>query len=191
MGGTRTIHVDVRLVAATNRDLEKMVAERLFRSDLYYRLKVFPIMIPPLRELARGYSPCSSAISLTRATGRTLGKSIQEIPDETMQAFVRWNWPGNIRELENFLERAVILSRGPALQAPLRELQLSQAEIAETASAPATLESNERVHILKVLRETKGMIAGHDGAAAKLGLNRTTLNSKLKKLGITSRRDYI
>src|SRR5579872_45617 len=189
LGGTRTIRVDVRLVAATNRDLEKMVAQREFRSDLYYRLKVFPIMIPPLCE-RREDIPLLVRYFVEKHS-RSLGKSVREIPKEIMEAFVRWPWPGNIRELENFLERAVILSKGQDLRAPLGELQLAESDIAEQEEpTDATLESTEREHILKVLRETKGMIAGPAGAAAKLGLKRTTLNSKLKKLGIT-RADYI
>ncbi len=187
LGGTRTIPVDVRLVAATNRDLEKMVAEREFRSDLYYRLKVFPVLVPLLRD-RREDIPLLVRYFVERHS-RSLGKSIQEIPEDVMHALVRWHWPGNIRELENFLERAVILSRGPALRAPLAELELVETE-EETNGDLATLESNEREHILKVLRETKGMIGGPDGAADRLGLKRTTLNSKLKKLGIT-KRDYI
>ncbi|MGB9402493.1 MAG: sigma 54-interacting transcriptional regulator [Candidatus Acidiferrales bacterium] len=183
LGGTRTIPVDVRLIAATNRDLGKMVADREFRSDLYYRLRVFPILLPPLRE-RREDIPLLVRHFVSKHA-RSLNRRIETIPSEVMKALTRWDWPGNIREMENFIERAVILSKGPALRAPLGEL--------EASSAPhhtATLETKEREHILRVLRETKGVIAGANGAAARLGLKRTTLNSKLKKLGI-ERADYI
>jgi len=185
LGGTRTIPVDVRLVAATNRNLEKMVADREFRSDLYYRLRVFPITIPSLRE-RREDIPLLVNYFVTKHA-RRMDKKIEAIPPNVMKALTRWDWPGNIRELENFIERAVILSKGPALQAPLAELELF-------STAPShddtTLETSEREHILRVLRESKGVIAGSEGAAARLGLKRTTLNSKLKKLGI-ERDDYM
>jgi PAS domain S-box-containing protein len=185
LGGTRTIPVDARLVAATNRNLEKMVADREFRSDLYYRLKVFPITIPALRE-RREDIPLLIRYFVTKHA-RSMGKSIESIPSDVMRALTRWHWPGNIRELENFIERAVILSKGPALRVPLGELQ-DPGE--PSATDDATLESTDRDHILHVLRETKGMIGGAKGAAARLGLKRTTLNSKLKKLGI-ERKDYM
>jgi formate hydrogenlyase transcriptional activator len=185
LGSTRTIPVDLRLIAATNRNLEKMVAEREFRSDLYYRLRVFPITIPPLRE-RRGDIPLLVNYFVAKHA-RRMGKQIATVPAEVMKALVKWDWPGNIRELENFMERAVILTKGPTLRAPLGELQVS---IEDTKQEDRTLEVNEREHILRVLRSTKGRIAGADGAAARLGLKRTTLNSKLKKLGI-ERGDYI
>ena len=183
LGGTRTIPVDVRLIAATNRDLGKMVADREFRSDLYYRLRVFPILLPPLRE-RREDIPLLVRHFVSKHA-RSLNRRIETIPSEVMKALTRWDWPGNIREMENFIERAVILSKGPALRAPLGELEASSAP-----HHPATLEMKEREHILRVLRETKGVIAGENGAAARLGLKRTTLNSKLKKLGI-ERADYM
>jgi len=185
LGGTKTISVDLRLIAATHRKLAKMVDDGQFRSDLYYRLKVFPVSVPPLRE-RRDDIPLLVSYFVEKHA-RRMNKRIETIPPETMQAFSRWKWPGNVRELENFIERAVILSPGAVLRAPLTELELSE----ETA-APETrdLETAERDHILKVLREAKGMISGPKGAAARLGLKRTTLNSKLKKLGIT-REDYI
>lgn len=185
LGGTRTISADVRLVAATNRNLEKMVADREFRSDLYYRLRVFPISIPPLRE-RREDIPLLVRYFVAKHAAR-LDKKIESIPPEIMKALSKWDWPGNIRELENFIERCVILSKGPALRAPLSELQVPE----ETASErqDVSLESTEREHILRVLREAKGMIGGPDGAAKRLGLKRTTLNSKIKKLGI-ERADY-
>jgi transcriptional regulator with GAF, ATPase, and Fis domain len=188
LGGTKPIAVNVRLIAATNRDLAKMVAEKEFRSDLFYRLKVFPIFAPPLREresdipvLVRHFVTIHS---------RRMGKPIETIPEETMKALVKWRWPGNIRELENLVERAVILTRGSALYVPLAELELPGGEGEDGGNASPTLETAEREHILRVLRETKGQIGGEDGAAERLGLKRTTLNSKIKKLGI-ERSDYI
>jgi PAS domain S-box-containing protein len=188
LGGTRTIPVDMRLIAATNRNLEKMVADREFRSDLYYRLRVFPILIPSLRE-RREDIPLLVRYFVAKHS-RRMNKHIASIPPDVMTALARWEWPGNIRELENFMERCVILSKGPALRAPLSELQLPQEQPSQQQSEDITLESTEREHILRVLREAKGMIGGQDGAASRLGLKRTTLNSKLKKLGI-KRRDYI
>ena len=185
LGGTRTIPINVRLVAATNRDLGQLVAEKQFRSDLYYRLRVFPVMAPPLRD-RRSDIPILVRHFVAKHA-RSLGKSIERIPSETMTALTKWRWPGNIRELENFIERAVILSRGPVLHAPLAELMM--AEEIDVEPDP-TLETAEREHILRVLREAKGMIGGPNGAAERLGLKRTTLNSKLKKLGI-ERADYI
>ena len=186
LGGTRTIPVDIRLVAATNRNLEKMVADREFRTDLYYRLRVFPISIPPLRErredipLLVRYFVAKHAIRMDR--------KIESIPSEIMKALTKWDWPGNIRELENFVERCVILSKGPVLRAPVSELQVP--EETTTWREDTSLEATEREHILRVLHEARGMIGGPDGAAVRLGLKRTTLNSKLKKLGIR-RQDYI
>jgi PAS domain S-box-containing protein len=191
LGSTRTIPVNARLIAATNRDLARMVAEKQFRDDLYYRLKVFPIFSPPLRErtsdipvLVRHFVSLHS---------RRMGKSIETIPDEAMRALIRWRWPGNIRELENFLERAVILSRGPVLHVPLAEIEMADEQEEEDESGGGsnpTLEAAEREHILRALREAKGMIGSPTGAAMRLGLKRTTLNSKIKKLGI-KRSDYM
>jgi formate hydrogenlyase transcriptional activator len=186
VGGSRPIPVNVRLIAATNRDLGRMVSEKQFRSDLFYRLKVFPVFAPPLRERV-GDIPILVR-HFVAAHSRRMGKVVESIPDDVMQALTRWNWPGNIRELENFLERAVILTRGPALYAPLAELKIDENEVVPSSSP--TLHEAEREHILRVLREAKGQIGGEDGAAARLGLKRTTLNSKLKKLGI-ERSDYM
>ena len=185
LGSTQTIPVNVRLVAATNRDLTKMVADKEFRSDLYYRLKVFPITIPPLRERREDISLLVRYF--VDKFARRMDRRIETIPDDVMRALTRWEWPGNIRELENFIERAVLLSKGPALRVPLGELEVLEESSPEGDS---TLEATEREHILRVLREAKGKIAGPQGAAARLGLKRTTLNSKLKKLGI-ERNDYI
>jgi formate hydrogenlyase transcriptional activator len=185
LGGTRTIPVNVRLLAATNRDLAKMLNAGQFRSDLYYRLRVFPVTIPPLRERLEDIPLLVRYFVASHA--KRMGRRIDNIPNGTMQALVKWHWPGNVRELENFIERSVILSQGSVLRAPLAEL-----ESAEESAIPAdaNLEATEREHILRVLRECKGMIGGTNGAAERLGLKRTTMNSKMKKLGI-KRRDYI
>jgi formate hydrogenlyase transcriptional activator len=189
LGGTRPIPVNVRLIAATNRDLAKMVAEKQFRSDLFYRLKVFPIFAPPLRERAADI-PILVRHFVSRHA-RRMGKTIETIPPEAMAALVAWKWPGNIRELENFLERAVILSRGPQLHVPLAELEaMEEDEESASAAANPTLHAAERDHIVRALREAKGIIGGPGGAAKRLGLKRTTLNSKIKKFGI-ERSDYM
>ncbi len=185
VGGTRTIPVDVRLIAATNRDLGQMVKDRQFRGDLYYRLRVFPIVLPPLRE-RREDIPLLVRYFVSKHA-RSMDRRIETIPDDVMRALVRWEWPGNIRELENFVERSVILTKGSTLRAPISELEMPF-EPADDGNA--SLESAEREHILRVLREAKGVIAGPNGAAARLGVKRTTLNSKLKKLGI-EREDYM
>ena len=164
-----------------------MVVDKQFRSDLYYRLKVFPVFSPPLRERADDIPILVR--HFVEAHSRRMGKHIETIPQETMDALVRWRWPGNIRELENFLERAVILTRGPVLFVPLAELETQETEDGQDWENP-TLKDAEREHILRVLREAQGQIGGPTGAAARLGLKRTTLNSKMKKLGI-ERGDYI
>ena len=189
LGGTRSIPVNVRLIAATNRDLAKMVAEKQFRSDLFYRLKVFPVFAPSLRKRAADI-PILVRHFVSRHA-RRMGKNIETISPEAMAALVAWKWPGNIRELENFLERAVILSRGPELHVPLAELEAMEEDEEDAAEETnPTLQAAERDHILRALREAKGMIGGPTGAAARLGLKRTTLNSKIKKLGI-ERSDYM
>ena len=190
LGSTRTIKVDIRLIAATHRNLPEMVADREFRSDLYYRLNVFPIKLPPLRDRAEDIPKLVRHFASKHA--HRMNRQIDTIPAETMRALTRWHWPGNIRELENFIERAVILSRGSVLNVPVSELQApAPASMAATAAAvpsaagkPLTLEDSEREHILKILRETKGVLSGPNGAAARLGLKRTTLQGKMKKLGI-------
>ncbi len=182
LGSTKTIPVDVRLLAATNRDLTKMVADREFRSDLYYRLRVFPITVPPLRERAEDIPILVRYFAQKHA--ERMHRRIEMIPPEAMEALVRWRWPGNVRELENIIERAVILSPGPVLRVPLAELVPDNGEPAN-GNGSGTLEDAERQHILRILRETRGIIGGPNGAAAQLGLKRTTLNSKMRKLGIT------
>jgi formate hydrogenlyase transcriptional activator len=185
LGGKKAIPVDFRLLAATHRDLAKMVKEGQFRSDLYYRLKVFPILIPPLKQRKEDIPLLVNYFVAKHA--RRMNKHIETVPPNVMAALSRWHWPGNIRELENFIERAVILTTGPALRAPLAELEAPEQPSIDSDSS---LESKEREHILHVLRSTRGVIAGAQGAAAKLGLKRTTLNSRLRKLGI-ERREYM
>ena len=180
LGGTRTLHVDVRVVAATNRDLTQMVDDRLFRSDLYYRLNVFPIVVPPLRERAEDIPLLVRYFAQKHA--RRMDRHIETIPAEEMEALTHYQWPGNVRELENLIERAVILSRGPALHVPLPEDRLSGEAL---AASPVTLEAAEREHILRALRDTHWVIAGPSGAAARLGMKRTTLQSRMVKLGIS------
>jgi formate hydrogenlyase transcriptional activator len=179
LGSTRTMRVDVRVVAATNRDLEHMVEEQKFRSDLYYRLKVFPIMLPPLRERAEDIP--ALVRHFAQKFSLQMKKRIETIPAEAMKALQAYPWPGNVRELENFIERAVILTSGPDLRAPLSELKVLSPP---PNGSLKTLEDAEREHILKALREAKWTIGGAAGAAAKLGMKRTTLQSKMQKLGI-------
>ncbi|NGZ12012.1 MAG: Fis family transcriptional regulator, partial [Nitrospira sp. LK70] len=180
LGSTKTIRVNVRLVAATNRDLKSLVEAKEFRSDLYYRLNVFPLTMPPLRD-RREDIPILVRYFTQRHAVR-MHKNIQTIPAKTLDVLSQYDWPGNIRELENLVERSVILTQGTALQVPLGELQL---ERGSSGAATETLQGTEREHILRILREAKWVIGGPDGAAAKLGLKRTTLGSKMKKLGIS------
>jgi len=186
LGGTRTIHVDTRLIAATNCDLARAVEEKQFRSDLFYRLHVFPLRLPALRE-RREDIPLLVRYFVNRSAAR-MGKRIEIIPDEAIEAMLKWKWPGNIRELENFIERSVILSEGHRLHAPLAELQVETSRFEE--SVDDTLRSRERDHIIGILRQTRGLLSGPGGAAARLGMKRTTLQYRMQKLGI-SRKDYL
>ena len=179
LGGNRTIRVDTRVVAATNRDLSTMVAERQFRSDLFYRLNVFPIRVPPLRERS-GDIPLLTRF-FAQMYSRRLNRNIETIPTETMDALIRYPWPGNVRELENMIERAVILSPGTVLRVPLAELQ---SMVEAVPASVGTMEQMEREHILQALRASRWRLSGPQGAAARLGLKRTTLQSRMKKLGI-------
>ncbi len=213
LGSTHTKKVNVRLVAATNRDLEKMIAAREFRSDLYYRLNVFPIRIPPLRE--RKEDIPLLVRFFVQKFARQMQKQIETIPASAMKTLTNWEWPGNIRELENFVERAVILTRGKSLEVPIIELRKSRVEsfvsnsngprdeisrivretISEinkgtTRSAAKELDEKERQEIISVLRETKGRVGGGDGAAARMTINRTTLISRMKKFGIDPRQFF-
>jgi formate hydrogenlyase transcriptional activator len=185
LGSNRTIKVNVRLVAATNRELSREVAERHFRSDLFYRLSVFPIHLPPLRDRPEDI-PLLVRYFVRRFALR-MNRSIESVPSETVQALAQWHWPGNIRELENLMERSVILSEGPVLRVPLAELRAPSQRI--SAQPDHTLNSAERDHIIRVLRETGGVLSGPFGAAHRLGLRRTTLQSKMQRLKIT-RQDY-
>jgi len=180
LGSTRTQHVDVRLVAATNRNLSQMVAEKQFRDDLYFRISVFPIRMPPLRERVEDI-PLLVRYFLDRFAQR-MNKRIGIIPDAMIERLCRYSWPGNVRELQNFIERTMILSTGTLLRPPLAEIErkISKATM-------GTLENAERKHILKVLEETQWVIAGTHGAASQLGLKRTTLLSKMERLGISRR----
>jgi len=179
LGSGRTHHVDVRLVAATHRDLPGMVKRNEFRSDLYYRLNVFPVLLPPLRS--RSEDIPALVTHFVEIFGRKMGKQIEEIPEETLSALGSYSWPGNIRELQNLIERAVILANDGVLPNPLPP---TSAEIITISPAQTTLKDSERALILRTLEEADWLIGGPAGAAAKLGLKRTTLISKMKKLGI-------
>jgi len=206
LGSTHTRKVNIRLIAATNRDLEKMVANREFRSDLFYRLNVFPIRIPPLRDRREDIPLLVSYF--VQKFARQMQKRIDAIPVAVMKGLTAWEWPGNIRELENFIERAVILTRGKSLEAPLSELRgpvidsprpaAAKDDIArivrETINALGSTKdlANERSRkqrdeIVRALTESKGRVGGADGAAARMGINRTTLLARMKKLGIDPR----
>ena len=184
LGSTRTLKVNVRVVAATNQDLSDMVEKKEFRNDLYYRLNVFPIMTPPLRERREDVPVLVRYFAQKFA--RQLNRQVERIPADTMDALTAYAWPGNIRELENLVERAVILSTGRDLVVPLSELKVSHAANHHTAQV-STLESAEREHILRALNAANWVIGGPAGAAAKLGMKRTTLQSKMQKLGIARR----
>ena len=184
LGSTRTIHTDVRMIAATNANLAERVGGKRFRSDLYYRLSVFPILVPPLRERLEDI-PLLVRHFVQKYTQR-MNKRIDTIPVTAMAAMSDYHWPGNVRELENFIERSVILSRDSALQLPLAELE--QQKTAPSSAAPEMNRTNlkevEREHILRTLKDTKWRIGGSAGAAARLGMKRTTLQSLVKRLGI-------
>ncbi len=181
LGSTRTLRTDARLIAATNRELQKMVEQRKFREDLFYRLNVFPIDVPALRERSEDIPLLVN--HFTQHFARRMNRTIETIPAETMAALTRYPWPGNIRELQNLIERAVILSPGPVLQVPLQDLD-NCAALRRDNGNDQTLEAAERAHILAILKETRWVLAGPRGAAVRLGMNRSTLQFRLKKLGI-------
>jgi formate hydrogenlyase transcriptional activator len=209
LGSTHTRKVNVRLIAATNRDLEKMIADREFRSDLYYRLNVFPIRIPPLRDRREDIPVLVSYF--VQKFAKQMQKRIEGIPAAAMKGLTAWDWPGNIRELENFIERTVLLTRGKSLEAPLAELRKPNVQEARHASVetdeddiarivrqtisalngntPVTDEHGrrQREEIERALAESKGRVGGADGAAARMGINRTTLLSRIKRFGIDPR----
>jgi formate hydrogenlyase transcriptional activator len=181
LGGTRTTHVDVRIIAATNRNLRQMVEDGKFRGDLYYRLHVFPLMVPPLRE-RREDVPLLIRFFAQRYA-RKMNRAIEEIPAASLDALTRYSWPGNIRELQNLVERSVILSPGPVLHIAVPDAVPDSGSI--RATPPMSKDANpEREQILDALRLSSGVIGGSEGAAARLGLRRTTLQSRMKKLGI-------
>jgi formate hydrogenlyase transcriptional activator len=187
LGSTRTHRVDVRLVAATNRNLVDMMKRNEFRSDLYYRLNVFPIPLPPLRD--RREDIPALVTHFVELYGRRMAKQIEHIPPDTMSALSSYQWPGNIRELQNFIERSAILTSGNVLHAPLATLK--SAAVAESLGA-ITLEDAERDHIRKTLEQTRWVVSGPHGAAARLGIKRSTLYFRMQKLGISrSRRDLL
>jgi formate hydrogenlyase transcriptional activator len=183
LGGTKTTKVDVRLVAATHRDLSKMVADGRFREDLYYRLNVFPVVLPPLRE--RRTDIPRLVRHFTQQFARRMGRRIKTIPSAALDALVHYPWPGNVRELQNVIERAVILSPGPALQVSLNDLQAPTENASPSPAAPRTLADAEREHILGALRETGWVLGGPNGAATRLGMKRSTLRWKMKRLDIS------
>ena len=177
LGRTHTLKINFRLLAATNRDFSQGAQEGQFRSDLYYRLNVFPIRVPPLRERREDIPLLVE--HFVRKCAIRMNKSITSVPTKTMEILKQWDWPGNIRELENFVERSVILTHGTVLQSPLKEL-----EAVSERGTDDTLEAIEREHIVRALRQSHGRVSGINGAAERLGMNRTTLQSKLKRLGI-------
>ncbi len=181
LGSGRTHQVDVRLVAATHRDLVEMVKRTEFRSDLYYRLNVFPVPLPPLR--ARCEDIPALVQHFVEIYARRMGKEIEHIAPETMSALISYQWPGNIRELQNFIERSVILTSGGALDPPLASLKCALE--ATESLGPITLEDAERDHICKTLEQTRWVVAGPNGAAARLGIKRSTLYFRMQKLGIS------
>ncbi|MGA3093516.1 MAG: sigma 54-interacting transcriptional regulator [Terriglobales bacterium] len=182
LGGVHTLKVNFRLIAATNRDLGEAIRENEFRSDLFYRLNVFPIRVPPLRERREDIRPLAE--HFVQKFARHMKKSITSIPKQTMDALLGWDWPGNVRELENFIERSVILTQGSVLVSPLSEMMPTAEKERHTDQS---LETAERDQIVRALRESHGQIGGMSGAAVRLGLKRTTLQSKLKHLGIDPR----
>jgi len=179
LGSGRTHRINIRLVAATHRDLTQMVARNEFRSDLYYRLNVFPVMLPPLRERRQDIAPLVS--HFVELFARRMGKRIEQISQATMNAFLEYSWPGNVRELQNLIERAVIRSDNGVLPNPL---PTSQKTAMSPIAARGTLHDGQRTLILKTLRATEGVVGGPNGAAARLGLKRTTLITMMKRLGI-------
>jgi formate hydrogenlyase transcriptional activator len=181
LGSSRTMRTDARLIAATNRDLGAMVEDQTFRADLFYRLNVFPVHVPPLRE--RPDDIPLLVRHFVQQFARKMGKAVDTIPTETMNVLMRYHWPGNIRELQNLLERAMILSTGPVLKVPLNDLQAAPATAA-VSRPTGTLEDAERRHILEALDAANWVIAGPKGAAATLGLKRSTLQARMEKLGI-------
>ena len=182
LGSTRSIRVNVRVVTATNRDLWRMVQEKQFRADLFYRLSVFPVSLPPLRE--RREDIPALVRHFMRQHSERMSKIIDEIPADVMDAMLAYDWPGNVRQLQNFVEHGVIVSGGPEFQPSITQLRAVRTQSVPAPANPKTLEDAAREHILQTLRETRGVVGGRRGAAARLGLARTTLLSKMRRLGI-------
>jgi formate hydrogenlyase transcriptional activator len=182
VGGTRTIRTNARLVAATNRELKAMVNENKFRADLYFRLHVFPLHVPPLRE-RREDIPLLTRYFVQKFAQR-LGRKIERIPSQALEALTRYEWPGNIRELQNVIERSVILSNGPELRVNMPELSEIPSPIRPSGRSSGTSGAGERDQILEALKEAEGQVGGPNGAAARLGLKRTTLQSRMRKYNI-------
>jgi formate hydrogenlyase transcriptional activator len=180
LGGNQTLRVNVRLIGATHRDLDELVSTGEFRSDLYYRLNVFPITVPSLRDRREDIAPL--VIHFVNMFALSMNKNITEVPEEALSAMEDYAWPGNIRELRNFIERSVILSPGPTLRAPLKDLRQAPSV---ASGIPVTLKDAEREHICRALNETKGIVAGPRGAATRLGIKRSTLYFRMRKLGIS------
>jgi len=183
LGNSRTLRTNARLIAATNRDLAAMVEEGKFRTDLFYRLNVFPVQVPPLRERTEDIPLLVRHFA--QEFSRRMNKQIDTIPSETLQSLTRYHWPGNIRELQNVIERAVILSPGPVLRVSPSEYKQRAARSKASPSRSDTLEEAERKHVLGVLEETNWVLAGPNGAAARLGMKRSTLQYRMGKLGIS------
>jgi transcriptional regulator with GAF, ATPase, and Fis domain len=187
LGSNQTVRINVRVVAATNQDLRQLVNKKLFRADLFYRLNVIPLVLPPLRERVQDIQPLTEFFVAKFAA--SLNKPIDVIPDEVIEVLKAHDWPGNIRELQNFIERAVLFSPGSVLRLPLGFNQrVTQTAKQSPESDPRTLADADREHILETLHQTNWMIGGQDGAANRLGLPRTTLIYKMRKLGIETRR---
>jgi formate hydrogenlyase transcriptional activator len=182
LGSSRTLKSEARLIAATNRDLAEMVGKNQFRADLFYRLNVFPIQLPALRE--RREDIPLLVRHFVQQFARRMNRGIDTIPSETMSVLVSYHWPGNIRELQNLVERAVILSTGPVLKVPLKDLQSQPQSAASTNGKFETLEEVERRHILETLEATHWVVGGRNGAAERLGLKRSTLQVRMEKMGI-------
>jgi formate hydrogenlyase transcriptional activator len=189
LGGGATIHTDVRVICSTHRNLVEMVNERQFRADLFYRLSVFPIELPPLRERPEDIRLLVHHFAMNYAA--RMRKRITAISEEFMAALVRHSWPGNVRELQNVIERSVILTSGVVLSGSMHELPYTRQQDSKSAklSTPITLKQAESSHIRQALHQTKGVIGGRNGAAAQLGLRRTTLISKMHRLGISHQRN--
>ena len=179
LGSTRSTRVNVRLIAATHRDLQQMVDNKEFRADLFYRLSVFPVSLPPLRDRTEDIPELTRYFVAKYAS--SMNKIVDEIPAETMEAMLAYDWPGNIRQLQNFVEHGVIVSRGPIFEAPLSQLRGQKHNLPKSAK---TLEDATREHVLQILEETNWVVGGRHGAAARLGLARTTLIAKMRRLGI-------